>query len=352
LNWYEPGASGIVPAGGRFIIGDQDTDGPMQIRSECKPIPWRAMAGRFSISVPGRRGPSDPWFRIGTLDVNTAMLVVLMCVASIFVWAFEGREHPVSERLFLWPDRVFDGQVWRIVTWPLVNEPTIWLVISLALLWYFGSEIERLLGRNRFAIFVLLVTVIPAVVGTLIDLPQSGIRPIEMAVFLLFVVEYPFVRFFFGIPAWAIGGVILGIEILQLLGERNEKGILFLFVVLAVAALTARTMGLLLNLPWVPAVPIGGNRTRRRRPKPSRGRGDRLGRGGDVVTGPWASSSRSGPVGTAPLPQPPASAADRAADQAELDRLLDKISEAGMDGLSADEKRRLNELSKRMRGRR
>jgi hypothetical protein len=41
-----------------------------------------------------------------------------------------------------------------------------------------------------------------------------------------------------------------------------------------------------------------------------------------------------------------------ARDQAELDSLLDKISESGMDGLSADEKRRLNELSKRMRGHR
>ena len=38
-------------------------------------------------------------------------------------------------------------------------------------------------------------------------------------------------------------------------------------------------------------------------------------------------------------------------DQAELDELLDKISAQGMDGLTNDEKRRLNELSKRMRKR-
>ena len=38
-------------------------------------------------------------------------------------------------------------------------------------------------------------------------------------------------------------------------------------------------------------------------------------------------------------------------DQAELDALLDKISADGMDGLTADEKRRLNELSKRLRNR-
>jgi len=40
------------------------------------------------------------------------------------------------------------------------------------------------------------------------------------------------------------------------------------------------------------------------------------------------------------------------ADQAALDGLLDKIAAGGMDALTADEKRRLNELSKRMRGNR
>ena len=38
-----------------------------------------------------------------------------------------------------------------------------------------------------------------------------------------------------------------------------------------------------------------------------------------------------------------------AADQAELDGLLDKIGASGMDSLSGAEKKRLNELSKRLR---
>ena len=237
-----------------------------------------------------------------------------------------------------------------------MNPPDLWFVISLAILWYFGSEIERLLGRDRFAILLLLVTVIPGIVGALIKLPEFGIRPIEMAVFLLFVAEYPYVRLFFGIPASVTGAVILGIEVLQLLGAHDygidsEERILFLFVTLAVTALTARTMGLLSNLPWVPALPIGDNR-------PS-GRG---GRSRQRAWQPHQPGRRRGrrsvdgeprrSKGHRAAPQPPVSSADAARDQAELDCLLDKISENGMDGLSADEKRRLNELSKRMRGRR
>jgi hypothetical protein len=309
------------------------------------------MAGRFSISVPGSRGPNDPWFRIGTLDVTTTVLVILMCVASMFVWALEGPDHAILDKLILWPEKVLDGQIWRIATWPVPNEPDIWLVIMLAIFWYFGTEVERLLGRVRFATLLLLVTVVSGIAGTVIDLPQWGIRPIELCVFLLFVAEYPFIRFFFGIPGWVIGAVILGIEILQLLGDRNEKGIVFLFVALAVAAITARSMGLLGNYPWVPAVPIGsvGSGRRKQRSRSKRSRPPRRKGGGEVVAGPWTTSTRTGPSG--PLPQPPPPPTGPAADQAELDALLDKISESGMDGLTAAEKSRLNELSKRMRRR-
>jgi uncharacterized protein DUF6576 len=141
--------------------------------------------------------------------------------------------------------------------------------------------------------------------------------------------------------------VILGIEVLQLLGDRNEPGIVFLFVALVVAAITARSMGLLTNYPWVPAVPIGAlGRSQRRQRSSSKQRRARRSGGGDVVAGPWTSSTRSGPTGS--LPQPPPSV-QALSDQAELDAILDKISELGMDGLTGDEKSRLNELSKRMR---
>ena len=134
-----------------------------------------------------------------------------------------------------------------------------------------------------------------------------------------------------------IGAVILGIEILQLLGDRNEKGIVFLFVALAVAAVTARTMGLLGELsvdpgaadrrrqfgPPAPTLhgPVSAARVAAATSSPARGR----------------RTSRGGP--TAPLPQPPPPSAQAAADQAELDAILDKISEFGMDGLSGAEKR-------------
>lgn len=312
------------------------------------------MAGRFSFSVPERRHAGDPWFRVGQLDVNTTVLIAGLCVLSMFVWAVD----PGALRaLALLPDDVKGGQVWRLLTWPLANEPSIWTAITIAIFWYFGREIEGLLGRVKFAVLLTVLAVVPGLVATLLDIAVVGIRPLEFGVFLIFIAEYPYARFFFGIPAWVLGAVFVGIEILQLLGERRENEILLLFVSIAVAAVTARTMGLAQSLPWIPALPIGdGGGSSRRSRGASGGRATRPRRrergGGDVVAGPWAAPGRSGPTRAgAPLPQPPVSP-DMIADQAALDALLDKIAAGGMDSLSGDEKRRLNDLSKRMRGNR
>jgi membrane associated rhomboid family serine protease len=299
------------------------------------------MAGRFSFSMPERRDASDPWFRIGTLDITTTVLVVIACVASLFVWA---ASETVHEYLWLIPDEVRAGELWRLVTWPLANVPDLWTVITIAIFWYFGRQVEGMLGRNRFGIMLLLLAVIPGIVGTLLNTPQAGLAPVELAVFLVFIAEYPFIRFFFNIPAWVIGAVVLGIQVLQYIGNRDRNSIILLIVTIAVAALTARAMGLAQSLPWIPKIPIPSASSRRRRKTARGGRGD-------VVSGPWAAPSPTEPYRGSSLPQPPRPVEDPR-DQAELDLLLDKISANGMDGLSADEKRRLNELSKRLRNRR
>jgi membrane associated rhomboid family serine protease len=301
------------------------------------------VAGRFSFSVPERRNASDPWFRIGTLDVNTTILVILLCAASMVLWAID---RSVWLNLVVSPEDVRSGQVWRVITWPLANQPGLWEVITLGIFWYFGRELEGMLGRARFAVLLLLLAVIPGLAAVLLDIAIAELAPVELAVFLIFVAEYPFARFFFGIPAWAIGAVIVGIQVLQYLGNSQEERILLLFVSIATAALAARSFGLATSLPWIPKIPLpgsgGGGRRRRA--------GRRRGAGGSVVSGPWAGPSTP-PRPPSALPQPPGPPRPADGDQVELDALLDKISDLGMDGLTSEEKRRLNDLSKRMRNR-
>lgn len=297
------------------------------------------MAGRFSFPMPERRHGGDPWFRIGQLDVSTTVLVTLLCVVSMFVWAINTS---ALAPLVLIPDEVLRLQLWRLVTWPIPTEPTLWNVIMLAIFWYFGREVEGLLGRNRFAWFLVILTVVPAIVATLVNLPQFGLRPIQFSVFLIFIAQYPTARFLFNIPAWALGAVFLGLEFLQLLSMRNTRGMLFTIVTLATAAVLARSYGLIPSLArYVPTVPVPGSDTPRapKRPKPQKAPGGSRKSGRTVVDGPWAGAQAT----------PAQPAAETRSLQAELDDLLDKISANGIDSLTSDEKRRLNELSKRLR---
>ena len=70
--------------------------------------------------------------------------------------------------------------------------------------------------------------------------PRPAWRRSSSRCFLIFIAEYPYVRFFFGIPAWAIGAVIVGIQLLQYLGLGEEERIVLLFITIAVAALVGR----------------------------------------------------------------------------------------------------------------
>ena len=282
------------------------------------------MAGRFAYSKPSGRGPNDPWFRLGKFDIGSAALLGLMCAVSVIVYALEPIDKPILTKLALIPSEVRSGEVWRGFTWPLANgldQQLLWVIVSIAVLWYFGSRLEEQVGRVRFAWFLLTIIVIPGLVGTALSLPQAGIHTVQLVVLLTFIAEYPNVRFFFGIPSWVLGAVYVAAEFLQLLGDRAVRNLLFFVVSLFTGVFAARAFGMLENYPWIPKISA-----------PHRGHKPKRSRRPAVVTGPWAGSNVY------------------AQDQTELDDLLDKISATGINSLSKAEKERLNELSKRLRG--
>ena len=173
------------------------------------------MAGRFSYSRPKRRGATDPWFRFGEFDVGSAGFLALLCAVSILIYGFEPRDKPILRRLVLVPDDVLGGQVWRVVTWPLANgfdQSLLWTAVSVAMLWYFGGRLEDQIGRVRMTILIAAMIVLPGVIGTLLDLPQAGVRSLAIGLLLIYIAEYPHTPFFFGIPAWILGIVYVATD--------------------------------------------------------------------------------------------------------------------------------------------
>jgi hypothetical protein len=288
------------------------------------------MARRFSFAMPGRFGPGDAWFRIGTVDVTSTLLVILLSVVSMFVYA--------ADRVFLLnaallPDEVRSGELWRIVSWPLYNEPDIWTALTLYIFWILGSEVERLLGRNRFMSLLIAMTLIGGLAATGLDLGVGGIRPIELAVFVLFAIEFPHARFFFGIPARALAAVIVGLDVLRYTGDRNWEALWFTFIIILAGVVLMRAFGFANDLPWLPRLPLPGRRRPARPAKPTRQKGAR----------PTSRGRKAPHLSVAPSPPAAPSLPD------DIDRLLDKIAAEGIGALTAEERARLDQASRRMR---
>lgn len=293
-----------------------------------------------------RRRPNDGWFRIGRYDATTVDILCALAVASMFVY---GISIPRWSDLLFNTLAVKDFEVWRLVTWPIATQPDFFPLLGVVFFWVFGQQLEGLFGRNKFVAWVAGVTVIPAVLSTLISMLSSelnldsfefGLSTLFLGGIWVYAATYPGVRWFEVIPLWSIAAVFTVLNLLQYTGARATGQVIFLLLGCATSLVVGRSLGLATGWP-IPHIPLaeagagGGGRRKARPPrsKPKRAARDR------VVEGPWQRG---------PAPQPPRVVATPA-DQAELDSLLDKIGANGMDSLSGAEKKRLNELSKRLR---
>jgi membrane associated rhomboid family serine protease len=59
----------------------------------------------------------------------------------------------VTDWLILDPEKVLQGQVWRLLTYAFLHEPVLvsfHLLFNMLFLWWFGSDVEQLYGRKEF----------------------------------------------------------------------------------------------------------------------------------------------------------------------------------------------------------
>lgn len=260
----------------------------------------------------------EPWFRIGQFEVTTTTLLAAVVVLSWPVWALVGPAY--TSALIYAPDLLAGGQLWRLATWPISAGPSLWGILDVVMLWYFGNMIEQLIGRVRMAWLLagiwLSLTVAYTAVALIFSTSTSlaGINAIQLLVLLLWIAEYPRARLIFNIPAWVFGVVILGLNVLSLLGYRAWDLLLALLLSLAFVAVAARRSGLLADYAWIPGRP--------RAPKTPRPK---------VSRSETRSHSR------------------RASDRERLDELLDQINDQGIGSLTDAQRRELMKLRERLR---
>jgi membrane associated rhomboid family serine protease len=188
------------------------------------------------------------------IALNVAVFIVQVCVDDPM------RGHmPVTDFLAARPDRVWNLEIWRLLTACFAHSPMgIWhLVWNMLFLFFFGKELEHMYGRRDFYIFYLAAGVLSILAETVLQhflghgqVTIIGASGSVMAVVVLFTLFFPRreILFFFFIPApiWVLCLVYIGSDLFGLLRQRSGG-------VANLAHLTGAAVGFLywyLDLRW------------------------------------------------------------------------------------------------------
>lgn len=281
-------------------------------------------------------GNSEPWFRIGTLDVGSAGVLSFVVLFGFLLSAFEGPSNPATKHLYFGSSEVFRGEIWRIFTWMIPNVIEIWPLLSIAMIFYIGSMIEGTLGRDKMVKFLAVLVVIPVFSGLIVHVlglgpfAFAGGRYIAAGLIYTIVVFMPGIRSFFGIPLWIIVAVFVAIEALQHVGNRYTAGLIFLFLRVGFVFLAAKAFGLANEISWIPDLRtvMSG-----------------VGQSGTSQAPASAGKKRRGRRSKKDAPRPMV-AVDSSFEEMGIDEILDQISAFGMDSLNSSQRKKLDAYSK------
>ena len=294
------------------------------------------MADRYAFQSPFARG-GDPWFRVGSVDVTTTVAVTALAAFGVVLSVIEGGLGTISSGLLLSQRALTGGQIWRFVTWPIPPDSDFfWALLGMIFFFMIGSQFERMLGRRAYTILIGSLILVPAVLGVLVavgvneGVPGFGLSLLFLGVACGFSATMPEARSFFNIPFWVVVAFIFFVQFLSLLQLRSLAGLVMLLATAFVGLVVTKSLGFAERVEWIPTMPI-------------------------PFATPSASSAPSRPArkkrsrnkaGLRAVP-PPSAASD-----AEIDALLDQVSEQGINSLTKQQKQTLERHSKEMKRRR
>lgn len=254
------------------------------------------------------------WFR--GYPVYAVHLIVVFYVASLLVtttmMAFR------SDHLLAWlvfdSQEILRGQVWRAVSFGLVNPPSLSFAFDMLYLWWFGREVERTVGRQRFlwlySAIYLVGPLLLICLGPWMPSFRSG-ETGALAVFVAFATIAPDAPLMFNLTARWAAAILVGIFSLIHLASRNTVDLICLWSSCGLAWWYIGVYRGRFSLPDF--------RFWRRKPK--------------LRVLPDLPTEERNPARSS-----------RQSTQDEMDALLDKIARSGLDSLSAKEKARLSAL--------
>jgi len=215
----------------------------------------------------------------------------------------------------------YSGQVWRLFTYGFVHAPSalLWFAIEMYLLFVFGREVERFVGRRSYIALYLVLLITPTALLTIGGLWQrsvlSGSQALHFGIFVAFATIYPRAELFLRIMAKWVALILAAVYTLQLLAYHDWNDLVVVWTSIGAAFLFIEWSGAGPELAWWSALKT------RFAPRPK-----------------YRVVPKMRPIR-------PADSDDA---YASIDSILYKISKFGMGSLTASERRQLNRERERL----
>ena len=263
------------------------------------------------------------WMGRYPVDVTTILVGVHVSCAILTAFLFAIGHAGVLNYAMFDSAQVLRGEIWRLVTYAFIHQPAgsalLWFAIEMYILFFFGREVERFIGRRAYILLYLLLLIVPALVLTIWGLKMrtalAGSGALHFAVFAAFVTLYPNVQFFLRIAAKWVFVILAAIATLSALAAHDWQDLLALCASCALAFIFIELRGAGPELAWV------GNLKARLQPKPK------------LYVVQKAAPRR---------------VVEPDDINASIDPILDKISKSGMGSLSETERRILERERNRL----
>jgi len=264
------------------------------------------------------------WMGRYPVDVTTILVGVHVVCAILTAFLFAiGYAGLLNYAMFDSAQILLHGQVWRLVTYAIIHPPSgyalLWFAIEMYMLFFFGREVERFMGRRAYIWLYALLLFVPTLILTLWGFYTrtglAGSGALHFAVFAAFVTLYPNVQFFLRIPAKWVFVILAAIGTLSALAAHDWPDLVVLWTSIAVAFFFIELRGAGPELAWVNSLKTW------LRPKPK------------LYVVQKSSARRT---------------VDPDDVYASIDPILDKISKSGMGSLTETEKKILDRARNRL----
>lgn len=291
-----------------------------------------------------------PLFWLSGRPIHTVPFLVSLYVTATIGMALllaAGRNDLVQ--LFVYNSTaVAHGELWRLVTYPLINPPDLWFALEMGMLYYFGRLVESGIGSKTFALFyggLILLQSLLFQVAHLLGHPTEahGVEMVGMALFAAFVTMLPSASFFFGIAARWMLLLLLGLSSLQLLAAHEWISMVQLLSLSLAAVFFMKGRGYQEALYFFPSNEL--ERLMKRSlskpvtlPPPERQEGDRRFTGSTLIASLPTESLRQSKASLASTFQ---QETKKNSSMLHVDQLLDKINATGLSSLTDQEKEKL-----------